>query len=237
MKAMAISLLTLLFLPLISSLEVRLDSPKEVEHSKEFKVQLLPLDGIEGIYDVKIYAEDPLSNPKTISQILNNEKWQSSYYYIKESFPTQTEYTLQINKEGTWDICLRLRKGLNSPTTPECNSIKVIGLSNSSQSQEINETSETTQEKNIEEQVEEDTPKETTLEETPQSSQSIQPNQLVLSQPINEEQEAIVLNSPYQSTSSKEPITTSQGTLRKIMIYAFVFLLLVIIILLALRNL
>ena len=117
--------------PLVSSNNVSLSSPSEVVTNEQFDVSL-NINTQEN-YDVKIYVEDKNSG-KTISQILNVDKWQSSYYYLKDAYPQNSVFSVKIIEAGKWEICLRLRN--KTISSPLCNQIEVLSSSEQTESDE-----------------------------------------------------------------------------------------------------
>ncbi|MDP2672242.1 MAG: lamin tail domain-containing protein [Nanoarchaeota archaeon] len=82
----------------ISNLSIGVNYPEKVSLNQEFifKIKLINFD--EGIYDVKI---DILSNENRISEILNENVWKSTSYYVNDiiSPNTEKEFTMKITQE------------------------------------------------------------------------------------------------------------------------------------------
>lgn len=84
------------------------------EANKEFQIEIYDLSTSN--FDAKIYVEDNLSESKVISEIYNplEEKWQSSYYYIKSISSDSFSTKIKIKKEGYWSLCVRIKSNNKS---------------------------------------------------------------------------------------------------------------------------
>lgn len=121
MKKGVLLLLGFVFLfGFVSGKNITLDYPSSVSYGQQFSI-ILGLQDFSGIYDVKI---DVTSNNGTrISEILNNNQWKSTNYYvlsaIDSSIDNQTAFALNITKKytGDADIVVKIRKTETTSTT------------------------------------------------------------------------------------------------------------------------
>ncbi|MCH7850317.1 MAG: hypothetical protein IH845_01610 [Nanoarchaeota archaeon] len=97
----------LILATIVSSLEVEINCPKEVEVEEEFKCSFEILDSAE-VYDVKI---DITKDGSSVARIFDPQKndWKSAYYYLSEF--SESEILLKITEEGKYSPLLKLRKG------------------------------------------------------------------------------------------------------------------------------
>ncbi len=113
--------LIVLLLQLASAIEFSFDSSSNGDG--EFDVSLN--SGTNEKYDVKIYAFNGDKSDKESEIFSENEnKWKSSYYYLKSVFPDESNFKIRaknISKE--WQICVRLRKSGGSSFKEKCNDI------------------------------------------------------------------------------------------------------------------
>jgi hypothetical protein len=80
-----------------------------------FKVKLI--DFPEGVYDVKI---DILENGERIAKILNNEEWESTWYFIKDiiSSEEEKEFSIKITESATkGNITIKIRDSSDTSKT------------------------------------------------------------------------------------------------------------------------
>lgn len=106
-----------------SALEFSFDAPSSIKLKEEFTVKVY-LSTSE-LYDVKAYVKDPNDKDKTLSEIYD-DGWKSAYFFVKESFPSQTEFRARVTKAiGSFDICVKLRKAGKTTSNEKCSSIKV----------------------------------------------------------------------------------------------------------------
>ncbi len=233
---MAISLLFLLSPIIISALEIQLNAPNSVNINEEFKVSISA--DTQDIYDVKIFVEDENSTSKTISQIYNGNKWQSSYYYIKQAFPSQSEFSLKITKTGEWNICARLRKEAQNPSAPICRLIMV--LLNEKDKEKSEEKVEANQQENNEELGKEN------IGNDIKNESKLENNKEIVNYNINrsnsqinliQAQEKIILNPKQSKKEEQQVFITKYDKIRNGIIYSFIAFCIILIILLALKRL
>ena len=232
-KPTVISLFFLVLLPVILALEIQLNAPDSVNMNEEFKASIRA--NTQEVYDVKIFVEG--NSSKTISQIFNIDKWQSSYYYIKQAFPAQSEFSLKITKAGNWEICARLRKEAQNPSPPVCSPI-IVKISNEEESQDNKDIIEKNEQENLEEpnkNEENNIKNESNLESNKEIViYNINKSDSQINNPIKI-QEKIILNNPKKK---EQPVfTTKYEKLRNGIVYSFIALCIIIIALLALKRL
>src|SRR3989338_2307343 len=222
--------LSLLYLPFASSSQnFTFNSPESAVLSSPFQVSLDLSTPDSKIYDVKVYAEDPSSSPKTISEIFDGSSWQNSYFYLKGVFPAQKTFDIRINKEGSWQLCARLK---NSTTlAPVCNLITITSNSSAQHPIIIPKENET-EEENLSNLPE--------IKENPSNSQSSSNIQaLSLSSSLKDSVQDTKINSSpiiLKSEETSSSFITKQGYLRIALGISFALLLLIISILLALKQ-
>lgn len=213
------------------ALEITLDSPQEVELEKDFSATISA--ETEENHDVKVFVHNSqdakIDRSEYISEIYN-DGWQDSYLYIKESFPSQTEYKVKVFKgPGEREICARLRKSGTSAFSTQCEEIRVLG-----EEKEVSEKEE-------EEKEKEDEPEKRVIKKVSNSSpqESIKEGSSVELAPIAQQKtEKLTLNSkPLNKEKLKKVIKTPEYQKRNFLIYGFVGFCIIIIILLSLRKL
>ena len=133
---------------LVSSIEFSPDSPEEQKINENITVKIDSLSEEE--HDVKIFVQD--SEGKTISDIWNN-RWKSGFYYLSSSYPENKEFTIRVEKEGDWNLCVRMRKPGKNSFDEFCNSLRIIS-EDSPEVHEIEKDSKEEQEDNEEEKDE-----------------------------------------------------------------------------------
>ncbi len=232
---MVISLFFLVLLPVILALEIQLNAPDSVNMDEEFKASISA--DTQEVYDVKIFVED--NSSKTISQIFNIDKWQSSYYYLKSAFPSQSEFSLKITKAGEWEICARLRKSAQSPSSPTCRPIIVLVNLNEEKNQDNMDIIEKNEQENLGELNENEKNNIRKNESNSENNKeiviyNINKSDSQINNPIKI-QEKIILNNPKKK---EQPVfTTKYEKLRNGIVYSFIALCIIIIALLALKRL
>ncbi len=103
----ALTVISSLFSLETSRAELSLDAPPEVFLGENFSVKL-HYSSSDNL-DVKITVQD---NSSVIFSEIYNLGWKSSFYYLVEAFPKNSEFILRATKrEGKFDLCARLRKG------------------------------------------------------------------------------------------------------------------------------
>lgn len=134
----------LLLVNLANALEFSFNSASSVKLNEEFKVKVFA--STSEVFDVKIYVKD--SNDKVISEIYD-QSWKSSFYFVKESFPSRTEYSVRVTKAyGSFDICVKLRKSGKTTTDEICSKIEVENTLSSDSSSAQNSNSNSNQNSN-----------------------------------------------------------------------------------------
>lgn len=223
MKAMVISLLLLILIPLVSALDFTLNSPDSIRLNESFSVNITATTS--DVYDVKIFVQD--NSTKTIISEIYNDGWKNPFYYIKSIFPEKSEFELKaIDYSSNVALCARLRKINSSSYSEKCNAILInqdLPVKSEPNKTSIKENKTTAQETNKSSTIGADF--------IPAGSQIPSQDQI---EPILEDknQERIVL------TPKKEEIFISnQEKIKLYAVYAFTFFALIIIILLSLRKL
>jgi len=129
----------------VSTLNITMESPPEIEKDTEFQVEI-SADSNEK-YDVKIYVHE---DTKAFSEIYDSE-WKSPHNYIKEAFPERKKFLILSHFFGETKICLKLRNSINQKEiTQVCNPINVL-----EQSKNDDESSNTTDSQKDNEEIEE----------------------------------------------------------------------------------
>ena len=210
-----------------SALEITFTSPDSVHLNQEFEVSI-NADSTE-THDVKIFVhnseDQSIARSEYISEIFDDD-WKDPWYYLKESFPDKKEYKIRvIESPDNGKICVRLRKTSTQTTSIECKPIEVKESSQSENTKQENNPDQY-QTPDSEKSSEPSTPKENL--ENPQVQ-----NPTTLSTLNNK----ILLNSQPGQSQEKEQTYTKQYNKRQVIIYSFLFFLVLIIILLALRKL
>ena len=177
---------------------------------------------VTGILDVKIYVNSLAD--KIVSDIYNN-KWQSSNYYVKSSYPSQNSFRLIVeNYTGFGQICVKLRQsGKSSAIGEVCREIEIL-----------------TKEESLVPQREEESVDSRVIEENNKNNES--GSEIIIDNKIEEVVQLSnnagvnYLNDKPIVLENKPIHTTSYYSDRVLLIYGFVVLCVIIIILLALRR-
>jgi len=101
-------LLIILFLPIISALNIDFSCPQNVTNNQEFECAITTTS-LSGIYDLKI---DITQNDKRISKIYNTA-WKSTNYYIIGFISDETPRSVRLILNGSSGDCsgvIKLRK-------------------------------------------------------------------------------------------------------------------------------
>lgn len=141
-----LALATICIISTASALEFSFDAPSSIKLKEEFKVKVYA--STSETYDVKIYVND--ASDKIISEIYDSS-WKSAFYFVKESFPSRTEFSARVTKAfGSFDLCVKLRKTGKTTSNEKCSSIKVENapLSDSSSDSSDNPDSNTNPDSN-----------------------------------------------------------------------------------------
>lgn len=231
--------LTILILLLIqvSAQDFQFTSPESVNINNSFSISIMA--STQEVHDVKIFVQD--SNRNIISEIFNTE-WKNPFYYLKSAFPEQTEFKIRILEYAdNSSICVRLRKSGARPFTEKCNEINILQIS---PSQELNNENNTTEDNNqniIEttEQIPEEIKKpaeenntNNNLEQKQIKNISYQNQQIE-----NLNNEKIILNSKPVKKEIQTVYTTKYDKIKLGIIYSFIAFCIIIIILLAFKQL
>ena len=223
MLIIALTAISLICLPLASSLELSFNYPKDVKINKEFTVSI-EADSSEQ-YDVKVFVhkskDDKIDRNEYISEIYN-DGWKDSYLYIKGSFPEQSNYKIRVTSSpGQQEICARLRKTGSTSFSTQCERINV-GEDEPEEEDAPKEAKKEIERAIIKEETD-SSPKESTVQEFRQLSQN---------------QERIVLGSkPLNAPTQNKVIITPEGTKKKFLIYGFTGFCVLVLVLLSLRKL
>jgi hypothetical protein len=211
-------ILTAINFPLISAIELQLDSPEFVKLEEAFSTEI-SADTTED-HDVKIFIRNNEDN--LISEIFS-DGWKNPYYYLKEAFPEQSEFKIQALETGKHEICLRLRQTGKTSFDEKCNEIEIL------EKEEKQEELQSTED--ISEKIEEPTKKQLESNENKLINQIENTSYTKLTNP----NEKIILNSRLNNPDIK--FTTKKGNLRSGILYTFTAFCVIIIILLALKKL
>lgn len=198
----------------VVALDLSFDAPSSVELNEEFDVEIDTDSPDE--FDVKIFVhssdEQSIARNQYLSEIYDGEKWEDSWYYLKEAYPDEDTFQVRvIDESGDYTICVRLRSSSDAVTT-ECEDIEV-GKDSDEEDEE---------EKELNGQIEKEI--EFIAQET------------VPEEKVEKTEEKIVLNNP-STNKVEEKIQTRSLTKRLWIVYTFSFFLLIIIVLLAARKL
>jgi len=188
-----------------SAININFDFPEKVYQNTEFNVEIKDVD-VSGILDVKIYVVDGTGK---IASDIYASKWQSSNYYVKSAYPSQTVYRLIVGDyTGSGQICVKLRQaGKSSAIGEVCRGIEIM-----------------TKEESLIHQKEESI----VINNNETASSDIIEN--VPASDVYEEDKPIILE-------NTKKYSTSYYSNRVLLIYGFVVLCVIIIILLSLRIL
>ncbi len=263
--AIKINLVISIFIFLIYSvnaLEFSFDGPSSVKIKEEFVVKIYA--STSEIYDIKVYVKD--KNNDVLSEIYDGN-WKSAFYFVKESFPSKTEYNARVTKiSNSYELCVKLRKTGKTTTNEKCSSLDVDQTSSNSPSDsETNPNSESTS-KSSESEIVKDSNKEkennkkdveknnnlnekgendndiskdldNNTDTSPQIKNQITNNSIQQDNQDNIE-EKIFLNKPNKDNlQSPYSISTKEDTFRTYLIIAFSLFAVIITILLAMRKL
>lgn len=239
-KETIIFIITILLIPLSTALNFTLNSPEKVFKEAEFLVTIIPQETANGSYDVKIFVH---WHTKEFSEIFYNNQWKSPFNFLKEVFPSQTEFKLKSHYVGETKICAKLRNSeRTSDLTEVCNNITV---ESSQENENVSNNNESNNENNNENRTN-DKPKKENTEKQNKTETNEENNYELLnlqnSQSINknpQKNEKIILNpKEIANTSENEKASsTKQEKIRLGIIYGFTFFCVVVIIFLALRKL
>ena len=119
MKKEVLILFMIIFFPFISAQNITVDYNSEVFVGQVFSFKLNLSNFEEDVYDVKI---DITANDARIANILNNDQWKSTFYYILDAIsPDQEkEFSLNITEYiGNANILIRIRDSSGSSVSFE----------------------------------------------------------------------------------------------------------------------
>ncbi|SRR3989344_119506 len=133
MKVTAISLLFLLFIPLVSAISFDFDYPESGNLNQNLTITINAQTS--DIYDVKIFVQDN-NTGITISEIYN-EGWKNPRYYILSAFPAQSDFLIRIKNDSDGaTICTRLRKSGVSTFSEKCGAITITNNDENNENEE-----------------------------------------------------------------------------------------------------
>ena len=252
------SLFFLLLIFSASALEFTFDSPSSVNQNEEFQVKIY--SQVSENYDVKIYLKDPADTAgkiKIVSETYNSG-WKSSFFFIKEAFPSETSFNVKATKSyGNFEICVKLRKSGKTSSIEKCSNIEIFENNNKNSEETDNDketlekdSSDSDQEKNSDKSSEKDSTKnkevkkrdivfiDNNLKNTTFAKNSLNSSKF----PENTENKVIHLNNKVNSSTNPLPnkdfsYTTKTGKSSLYTIYSFGIIGIIIIILLSLRKL
>ena len=130
--------LIILIIPLVVAQTININYPEEVSLNEEFNIKIKLIDFQEDTYDVKI---DILYKGNRIARILNNEEWESTYYYLNGILKENEEktFTLKIIEDfDEAEIIIKIRNSVNEVETFQGYNLK---KSSSDSEQENNQSS------------------------------------------------------------------------------------------------
>ena len=108
-KRWMIYVILIVLINLISAKTIYVSYPESVENGKEFNLNLKLKDFDNINYDVKI---DILDGENRISKIFVEEKWKSTFYWIKEAIKKETEFQMKTqNGNGEYEMSIKIRNG------------------------------------------------------------------------------------------------------------------------------
>ncbi len=255
---MAISLLFIIFAPVINAVEITFNSPQEVKINQEFSVSIEV--NSSKIFDVKIFVhnstDERVGREDYISEIFNdNNEWQDSWNYIKSAYPNKKEYKIRVvESPGGREICVRVRESETASTYVKCSRISVQASENNNDNEENeeqnnfsgndqnqdeseNETEEGSQDNEEESNNQEEV---SNLENNRNNENNLTLEEFSSIAKNGEEKDGkIILNAKKLNNDKDEKdfITTKYENIRVGIVYTFFLFLIVLIILLALRRL
>ena len=122
---------------LSTAIDFTFSSPAQIELNEEFSISIAAAEKSIDNHDVKVTILDEIGN--TIS-LTFEDRWRSSYYYIKSSFPDKKDYLIKaINISENSKICVRLRETGASKYAEKCSPIIIKVQSPSINSKESND--------------------------------------------------------------------------------------------------
>src|SRR3989338_1198871 len=210
-----------------SALDFSFTSPEEAKLGEEL---IITLDSDSpDTHDIKVFihkSEDQtIERNEYISEVYNDE-WSDPWYYIQGAFPSSKEIKIRSLESCNYNICVRLRSETKSTFT-ECKPITITENANQ-QNQERKE--ENNDDEETEKKEETDANKETVSLTANNIQQA--PDQ------INRDGK-IILNQrdENQETETQKTFTTKTHKTRQWILYSFLGFCILIIILLALKQL
>jgi alpha-L-arabinofuranosidase len=160
-----------------------LSSPASGMQGESFTITLDHNDS--QTYDVKIVVQaGELSN---LSKNIVEGKEKSSFYYLKEAFPAQKEFTIKIVQVADdAELCVRLRLSGKSTFREACNPLVLTRASESeTRKEETTKTTEKKEEKETKEKKREEIKEISSSESnTSQVQQKLSENSITLSEPL-----------------------------------------------------
>jgi hypothetical protein len=217
----------------VQAIDFTITSPNNIDLNQEFTITLSSSE--TEIHDVKIFVyKDTVSN--IISEIKSGSEWKNPYYYLKEAFPTNKEFTIKVIEEpGERELCARLRLTGKSSYDQQC---QAITISSQSIPLDDNNHQPDPDKDNLEEPGPIKSAPPTTSPQPVTAKLINQPESSNTGQDLQPNNDPIVLNSPIiQADQIPQTYTTSEGKKQIYILYGFTILCVIIIILLALRKL
>jgi len=204
---------------LSSAIDFSFNYPKTIQKDKGFNLEI-QADTNEN-YDIKVYVYDDI---KQYSEILSEEGWKSTHFYLISVFPEKTEFKLKAYYIGETEICVQMRKSGETNFYKTCNSIIVEDVNSQEDNQDNLGDNSTENQQN----------------ENEQGSTSEQKNNEELSQEqtFQYSSKKITLNSPkLNSDEATSKFISGTANLHLWIVYSFTALCVLIIMLLSLRKL
>jgi len=241
---LAIILILLILMPLSTAIDFTIQAPNQADINQEFTVIISSAE--TETHDIKIFIyKDTVSN--IISEIKSEGSWKNPYYYLKEVFPTNKEFTIKVIEEpGERELCARLRQTGKSAYSQQCQAITISSQSTPTDNDGNNQDNQQPDPEPDNDELSQNTDS----DDQPSSAPSTTPTAQVTNQPepSNTAQDLSDINSPSSqepiflnptSTQSTQPqtYTTSEGKKPIYILIGFTILCVIIIILLALRKL
>ena len=217
--------------PFVSALDFQFNSLDSIKLDENLSLSISA--SVTEVYDVKIFARS--SNGSTLSEIYDGG-WRNPYRYIKESFPSQNEYSIKVIKTSdSYELCVRLRKTGKSNYDENCKFITLDEPGSSSppqseQSQDDKDENESAQNEII---VKNSTASTSTPTNTPSNTDDPPDNTIK----NDSTKGRIVLNPKTSSIKEESSFITKEEKTRLWIVYAFTTFTIIIVILLALRRL
>ena len=214
--------ISLFLFPFSSALDFSFNSPEKAESEEPFTASISA--SVSAQYDVKIFIQD--ENNLLVSQIFSNG-WKNPFYFLKSAFPNQTEFQIKaINASGNYQICARLRESGKTSFTEKCSNI-IITKSEKQEETPALIPSLDAPEKNNSKKYLADNNKQI----------NYQDEKLNYIENNSQKQKIILISNFKNEVQNLPAFTTKYEKTRNYILYSFTAFCIVIIILLALRQL